>query len=601
MRRTVLFLVGFLSVAIAPNAFAAGATLINGLGGPAGYGTNCMPPNDDGSWPAGSPGLDLTPAFPNGIQFYSGTYKTGWINNNGNLSFNSAINTYTPMAFPGAPQPMIAPYWADVDTRNASECADSSDYPSGGGYPAGATCMNPATNGVWWSLAPGQFVVTWDQVGYFECHPTPVMSFQMILSTAACGGMGGMDFDIEFRYNQCGWEAGDASGGMNGFCAAGTVPLSCTPAQAGFDSAQVPDTNYASLPMSQMTGISTELCTQSNLMPAQPGIWQFKVRGGTIMCPTAGQPCATGMPGICAQGQLQCTATGGTTCVPLSPPQPSQCNGLDNNCDGLLDTGPCPMGLVCDGTECVPQCVEGGCPMGQTCTTKGLCVETDCVNVVCNAAEGGVSAQRCVNGVCVDECTGITCPLGQVCRLGACIDPCAGLNCGMGQVCENGMCVPTCPCTMCTSTQTCVDADAGAMAGRCIDTACATVTCPAGQLCKAGDCIDECMGAVCPMGQICQTGACVPAPMVDAGFDSGGGLVGPGDDSGLGGEGGVTGDGGGEAGRMDAGLAFGSNKKANGCGCRVTGAASGTSPWAVGGLGLALALAVRRRRRSRRP
>ena len=85
-------------------------------------------------------------------------------------------------------------------------------------------------------------VVTWDQVGYYGCHQTPVMTFQMILTTSACGatstdgGAPGTNFDIEFRYNECGWEAGDASGGTNGFCAAGTVGLGCTPAQAGFDS-----------------------------------------------------------------------------------------------------------------------------------------------------------------------------------------------------------------------------------------------------------------------------------------------------------------------------------------------------------------------------
>ena len=57
-------------------------------------------------------GLDLTPAFPKGLHFYSHSYTRAWINNNGSLSFNSAISTYTPNAFPGAPQPMIAPYWA---------------------------------------------------------------------------------------------------------------------------------------------------------------------------------------------------------------------------------------------------------------------------------------------------------------------------------------------------------------------------------------------------------------------------------------------------------------------------------------------------------
>jgi len=600
MRRAVLSLAGILfAVAVAPNAFA-GATLMTGLGGTAGYGTNCMPPNDDGSSPAGTPGLDITPAFPNGIHFYSGTYTTTWINNNGNISFNSAIPTYTSDAFPGAPQPMIAPYWADVDTRGTTFC-DNPGYPDGEGYPAGATCMNPASNGVWWSITPGQLVVTWDQVGYFQCHPTPVMTFQMILSSAAsCGGSTtGMDFDIEFRYATCGWEAGDASGGTNGFCPPGTVGTLCTPAQAGFDSAQVPDTNYASLPMSQMAGISTELCTGSNLTPPQPGVWQFVVRGGAIMCPTAGQACMTSMPGICAAGALQCTATGSTTCVPLTPAQPSMCNGLDNNCDGMIDDGPCPAGEVCDGTACVSQCLEGGCPAGESCTTKGLCVPTDCLNVTCPSGE------RCVGGACVDDCSGITCPIDQVCRFGSCVDPCAGLNCGMGQVCEMGMCVPSCPCTTCTSTQTCETS--GPLNGHCVATDCASVTCPAGQLCQAGACISACTGAVCPPGQACQasSGTCVASALPDAGAaDAGGGLVLP--DSGPsgvdGGGGTFTDDGGPQPNEDggDGGSTFGDGVAKHGCGCRTAPAGQG-APWAIGvGIGLCVTFARRRRRSVRR-
>lgn len=40
------------------------------------------------------------------------------VNNNGMLSFGTAISQYSPKAFPlGDGQRFIAPYWADVDTR----------------------------------------------------------------------------------------------------------------------------------------------------------------------------------------------------------------------------------------------------------------------------------------------------------------------------------------------------------------------------------------------------------------------------------------------------------------------------------------------------
>jgi MYXO-CTERM domain-containing protein len=600
LRCTAALLVGTAVALATAHDARAQATLVNGLGGPQGYGTSCMPPNDDGAWPAGTPGLDLTPAFPHGLHFYSGSYTTAWVNNNGNLSFNGPLSTYTPSAFPGAPEPMIAPYWADVDTRNSTECNDA-NYPSGSGYPATATCTSgpdytstPASNVVWWSLTPGQMVVTWDQVGYFSCHPTPAMSFQMILTSQACGaaladgGVPGADFNIEFRYNECGWEAGDASGGTNGFCPAGTVGTSCTPAQAGFDSAENPDTDYASLPLSRQSGVGNELCTKSNLTPAQPGVWQFLVRGGQILCPTAGQACQTGQPGICADGQLTCGVNGTTTCVPLTGAEPTQCNGLDNNCDGVIDTGPCPAGTVCDGTACVPICGELGCAQGTTCS-NGICIPTSCVGVTCTLPE------VCQNGKCVDACTGVTCPIDQVCRLGNCVDACSGLNCGTGQVCEDGTCVPTCPCTPCTSSQTCMTT--GPLSGQCVETDCATVTCQAGDVCQNGTCISACTGAVCPGTQICQAGNCVVnTNLPDAGpglvltIPDGGNVV-------------YLADGGTEIVGEDGGTAgtFGDNGATKtGCSCRTTGSNAG------GGIAIGAGLAVlgafvRRRRRSRAP
>lgn len=600
MRRAVAFLAGVVVCLGAVHEARAAATLMTGLGGPQGYGTSCMPANDDGSWPAGAPGLDLTPAFPTGLHFYTGSYTTGWINNNGSLSFKSAISTYTPDAFPGAPQPMIAPYWADVDTRITGTTCNAAGYPSGGGYPAGATCADPATDGVWWSLTPGQMVVTWDQVGFYSCHETPVMSFQMILTSAGCGftapdgGASGIDFDIEFRYAVCGWEAGDASGGSGGFCPAGSVGTTCTPAQAGFDSAETPDNDYASLPMSRQAGISTELCTGSNLTPPQPGVWRFSVRNGAVECPNAGQPCVTGQPGICSQGQIQCTAGGTQTCVALTGPQPSQCNGLDNNCDGMIDTGPCPMGDVCSGAQCVPACSEGTCPQNWSCQSSNICIENDCIGVTCpTGADGGV-AERCVDGKCVAACSGIVCPIGQVCRVGTCVDPCSGLNCGTGEVCENGLCVPTCQCNPCPAGQTCESS------GKCVANDCVSANCDAGTTCEAdagGACIDDCTGAICPANQICQGGNCVPHVTVP---DAGMGLMAP--DGGFGNPGGSDAsahDGSvADGSDMDGGGTFGEGGSKGGCGCRL---ATGTGERAGAGLGLGLAaLALLRRRRNRR-
>ena len=44
------------------------------------------------------------------------------MNTNGVISFKDSVEEFTPVTFPTANgQPMIAPYWADVDTRNGGE------------------------------------------------------------------------------------------------------------------------------------------------------------------------------------------------------------------------------------------------------------------------------------------------------------------------------------------------------------------------------------------------------------------------------------------------------------------------------------------------
>jgi hypothetical protein len=68
-----------------------------------------------------------------------------WINNNGNLSFEDKVTAFTSSGFPVNGSPMIAPFWADVDT-------------SGPGY----------HGKVWYKpLSAHSFSVIWDGVGKF--------------------------------------------------------------------------------------------------------------------------------------------------------------------------------------------------------------------------------------------------------------------------------------------------------------------------------------------------------------------------------------------------------------------------------------------------
>ena len=238
-----------------PDGGVTGTALLSGLGGPSGYGPaeNCVAASDDGSWTAdGGVGgaISLTSALPLGARLGPTTYTSLFLNNNGNLSFGGALSTYSPTPFPtSSGRPLIAPWFADVDTR-------------GGG--------SPARNVVCWAASAGRFVATWFNVGYYSSHVDLLNSFQAIL-TAPSGGATG-DVDVEFRYARCSWTTGDASGGTGGFGG--------TPARAGIDGGD--GVNGVTLPGSGTMSV-LDLCRTSNV--ATPGVWRYRLRGGVVSSP----------------------------------------------------------------------------------------------------------------------------------------------------------------------------------------------------------------------------------------------------------------------------------------------------------------------------
>jgi len=135
-------------------------------------------------------------ALPFSFDLYGSTYSSVFINNNGNLSFDSGFCSFTSTGFPVSGFPMVAPFWADVDTRNE------------------------ISGVVYYRLEANRLTVIWDHVGYFSAHGDLLSTFQVII-TDGTDPLVGIGNNVCFCYDDMQWTTGDASGGVGGF---GGVP-----------------------------------------------------------------------------------------------------------------------------------------------------------------------------------------------------------------------------------------------------------------------------------------------------------------------------------------------------------------------------------------
>ncbi|MFZ9613381.1 MAG: nidogen-like domain-containing protein [Crocinitomicaceae bacterium] len=148
-----------------------------------------MQPNDDGS-------TGLIP-IPFNFNLYGQTFNSIYINNNGNITFNGPLSTFSATAFPSTGNAIVAPFWADVDTRN------------GNGQ-------------VVYKITPTAVYINWEDVGYYSMQGDKLNTFQLIITNGSDPVID--QGNVAFCYQDMQWTTGSASQGINGFYG---IPATC--------------------------------------------------------------------------------------------------------------------------------------------------------------------------------------------------------------------------------------------------------------------------------------------------------------------------------------------------------------------------------------
>ncbi|TVR02789.1 MAG: hypothetical protein EA398_06970, partial [Deltaproteobacteria bacterium] len=414
-----------LSVLASPSEASAQSNLEECPGG--GFGTSLLPNAvgglDDGSFP-----IDLTPVFPTGMDIRGTRFDDAWVNINGNITFESRLATFTPIAIPGLPQPAIAPFFADVDMRS-----NQGDI---------LLCVDPDNS---------RMIITWLDVGYFSRKVDLLNSFQAILINTEGQCIEAQTFDVTFRYDRLEWTTGDASGGSGG--------LGGTPATAGVD--------YGGGEAQALPGSGTadvlDLVNLTNT--GEAGVFNFRVAAGTL--PT----CGDGVLDLCEECDEGDDNSPTGACTPICTINVCGDGYLHigvEECDGnLVDPSigtACPEGFEgtrtcqdnctltpCDtclpgrfGPSCEPcTCVNGTCDEGFE--RPGTCLpdtcETGWTGENCDVCPDGfrVEGGDCIACPGIDNCTGqITCTTVDNATCDQCAPGHAGTGTGACTLCEDG-------------------------------------------------------------------------------------------------------------------------------------------------------------------
>lgn len=221
-------------------------------------------------------------------------------------------------------------------------------------------------------------------------------------------------------------------------------------------------------------------------------------------------------------------------CVPTGAADP--CNGVDDDCDGQTDTGPCQDDNPCTADQCSGSsgCVflpsAATCSDGNACTAGDICANSLCVGGApaqcgdlnpctlesCDPEKGCVSANAA--GSCDD---GNACTLFDACSAGSCA-PGSAVSCIDGNLCTQDTCNPAAGCQFTANSAACDDGNPCTVKDFCKGGLCTSATvlpCDDQNPCTTDSCAgSNCAhlpnnlpcsdGSACTFGEACAAGSC---------------------------------------------------------------------------------------------